>query len=896
MTISNHFRFIILSGVIFLTWLSPLNAQTNCESRFRQAQEAQYNHQHEKAVQYYQQNIEACQEEALISSLNNLGQLYRMQGQYAEAEPLLEQALTLRKQLYGEEHEYVAYSLNELANLYIAMEDFDKAEPLLNQALKIKEQQFGEGSPEIINTLNSLALLYTNTARYAEAEPFYQRSIVITENLGEDSLKLATSLNNLANLYIKLGDYDRVEPILKKSLRIREKHLGQSHPRLANTLALLAFLYQHQQKFDKAEEKYKEALAIWRSHYDEQHPAIATGLNNLATLYRSQGKEKQAEALHQHVLALRERMLGADHPRVANSLNNLAVLYERAQDYEQAELLYQRALYIAFNHDQPELLWLVLTNLSDLLANQGHIEAAIFFRKQAVNTLQSLRVAITDMDKELRESFLKNKVGVYEKLADLLMEEGRLLEAQQTIMMLKEETYFDFIDRAAGSEVRETESHYNPTEAQWAETYQTLTRRIGHLYQQLKALDKKNPLNEQEKTKYSQLKEQIAEQEAQLMVYLQKLKAQSDKTSDDIGEKNLQQLQKIQHILESLEHQAVIIHYLMRPEKLRIIITTRNQQIARETDITKIELNRQILEFHKALQDPVEAPIKQAHQLYQSIIQPIEKDLETMQAQTLMLSLDSTLHYVPVAALFDGEKYLAEKYAIVTYNEAAHETVTIPPTPQWKLIGFGLSKEVTGFSPLPTVDQELNNIIRTDETDVGVLEGEFFLNEDFTNEKMLEMLKKNYPVMHIASHFVFTPGTQKDSFLLLGNGGKLTLAELRERDYRFDHLDLLTLSACDTAMGELANGREIEGFGTLAQKQGAKAVLATLWPVNDESTGLFMQHFYKLRTEQNLTKVEALQQTQQAFIQGKKTEDGYYFSYYQSPYYWAPFILMGNWL
>ena len=110
---------------------------------------------------------------------------------------------------------------------------------------------------------------------------------------------------------------------------------------------------------------------------------------------------------------------------------------------------------------------------------------------------------------------------------------------------------------------------------------------------------------------------------------------------------------------------------------------------------------------------------------------------------------------------------------------------------------------------------------------------------------------------------------------------------MNDEDFDFNTVDLLTLSACETAMGGTkANGREIEGFGGFAQRQGAKAVLATLWPVADRSTGLFMRKMYKLRQEKNLTKAEALRQAQITFIRSKR---------YNHPFFWAPFVATGNW-
>jgi CHAT domain-containing protein len=175
-------------------------------------------------------------------------------------------------------------------------------------------------------------------------------------------------------------------------------------------------------------------------------------------------------------------------------------------------------------------------------------------------------------------------------------------------------------------------------------------------------------------------------------------------------------------------------------------------------------------------------------------------------------------------------------------------------------------------------------------------------------------------VVHIASHFRFTPGTNADSYLLLGDDGRLTLEELWKRDYRFSNVDLLTLSACETALGDGADaGGEVEGLGALVQKRGAKSVLATLWSVADATTGLFMRTLYEQRQQPDVSKAEALRRAQLAFVNGDATARnlptgvrrgagrseppgaGRTFATdpdapFAHPFYWAPFILMGNWL
>jgi CHAT domain-containing protein len=246
--------------------------------------------------------------------------------------------------------------------------------------------------------------------------------------------------------------------------------------------------------------------------------------------------------------------------------------------------------------------------------------------------------------------------------------------------------------------------------------------------------------------------------------------------------------------------------------------------------------------------------------------------------------------------LHDGKRFLIEDYRVVLFTEAAKDKLKDKPQATWRAAALGMTRKVENFAALPSVKGELEGIIRTGNR--GVLPGEVHLDDAFTANRLRDVLDKAYPVLHLASHFKFQPGTEANSFLLLGDGKYLSLKDLKEGDYRFEDVDLITLSACETAVGggKDANGMEIEGLGALAQKQGAKGVLATLWPVADESTGLLMQQFYRLRESGKLTKAEALRQAQLGFLNSTDRDANASKGQYRHPFYWAPFILMGNWL
>ena len=297
-------------------------------------------------------------------------------------------------------------------------------------------------------------------------------------------------------------------------------------------------------------------------------------------------------------------------------------------------------------------------------------------------------------------------------------------------------------------------------------------------------------------------------------------------------------------------------------------------------------------------------------------------DLRHAKAKTLMFSLDGTLRYLPLAALYDGERYLVEQYRLSVFTTASNARLKDRPSVSWKVAGFGVTKEHENAPALPSVAAELAGIIHQEPRIGGVLEGEMLLDDNFTLTSMRDTLRKRYGVVHIASHFSFQPGNDANSFLLLGDGGHYSLTELRNSTNMFDGVQLLTLSACNTGVGDAqGQGKEVEAFGALAQKKGAKAVIASLWPVADESTSLLMREFYRIReTNPGMTKVEALGQSQMKLLRGEvKAEPGAQRAMIQEaaskkplpkapsfkaptdapsahPYDWAPFFLMGNWL
>jgi CHAT domain-containing protein len=396
--------------------------------------------------------------------------------------------------------------------------------------------------------------------------------------------------------------------------------------------------------------------------------------------------------------------------------------------------------------------------------------------------------------------------------------------------------------------------------------------------------------------------------------FLGELKQHFAAKPDRAASIDLRETEGLKTDLADLKHGSVAVYTLIAADRYVAILVTPKVQRAYESTISSEDLNQKIFAFREAIQTPGSDPRPLANELYRILIpDALASDLKQAHASTLMWSLDGPLRYVPISALYDGHQYLIEKYRIAVFTPASNARLKEVPQPNWRGVAFGVTQAHPGFDPLPGVAAELHGIIREKPGDPGVLEGHELLDQQFTRVSLDRELLAGFPVVHVASHFQFRPGDETRSFLLLGDGGQLTLADLKSADTIFAGVDLLTLSACSTGLGDVKNsdGSEVEGFGVLAQRKGAKAVVASLWPVADASTGLLMQEFYRIRqADPKSTKIEALRRAQLRLMNGEikpvgvanargvkvprdqnnKVRD------YQHPYYWAPFFLMGNWL
>jgi len=844
--------------------------------------------------------------------LTEVGDALFQQRRYQEAEELYRRALAIREQVLGPDHPGVATSLVRLSALYQTTGRYAEAEPRHQRALAILEKVRGPDHPAVAFNLHYLSGFCAITGRYAKAEPLLRHALAIYEKTwGPDHPSVAAGLNDLANLYTSTGRYAEAEPLLRRALAIQEKALGPDHPAVAAGLNSLAVLYR----------------ATFYKAWGPDSPAMATSLSHLAVLYRTIVRyATKTGSLLRRALAIQKKALGPDHPAVAYSLSSLANWLLDTGRTAAAEPLYPRALRIAQLAGNPELLWQMHYGYAHLLHATQRPEAAIFFGKQAVNTLQNLRGNVAQMDQATQRAFKAKVQDPYKDLAAWLADAGRLPEAQRVLDLLKEEEYFEYVRRDAAAGAGQPLS-FTAAETPPADQYRAASDTLTQLATERDVLRARTARTPAQEERLAQLDQQWDAAEQAFNRLLNEIHTALAATRRDKVEQ-VEEAEGLMSDLDELGEGTVAIYTLVGEQRLYLLLITPTLRRAYSVAVSEAEVNRAALAFRQALSNPRQDPRPAAQQFYQWLIAPLQADLQDSGAKTLLWSLDGSLRYLPMAALHDGHQYLAERYAQFIFTPASQTRLKDRPQTAWQGLGLGVTQAHADFPALPAVRAELTAIIRDGDQETGLLPGKLLFDEDFTLEALLRELQQRRPLVHISSHFRFTPGNDSQSYLLLGNG-TLSLDRIQAERTLFRGVDLLTLSACETAVGDTPNatGAEVEGFAVLAQRKGAKAVLATLWSVADTSTAQFMQRFYALRQRKTLNKAEALRRTQIEWLQGAAPSppsaetspaDGTPTkgfapdspslgaptnappftprpgTPYAHPYYWAPFILLGN--
>jgi CHAT domain-containing protein len=354
--------------------------------------------------------------------------------------------------------------------------------------------------------------------------------------------------------------------------------------------------------------------------------------------------------------------------------------------------------------------------------------------------------------------------------------------------------------------------------------------------------------------------------------------------------------------IDQLDTKAAVIYGIILPERLGVILSLpgkplryfatelkaskklkANQNLKEKPNSASQEVENTVGDLFSTLNPFVDSsePLRPHQKLYDWLIRPAIADLENSHIKTLVFVLDGVLRGVPVAILHDGSQYLVEKYSLALTPGLQLLSSRPLSSEKLRILAAGVSEAHDGFASLPGVKQEVTEISE-------ILPTEALLNKDFTRDRLGAKIENApFPVVHLATHAQFS--SRADETFLLTWSERVNVKNLdnflRKRSVRIRRpIELLILSACQTAVGDK---RATLGLAGVAVRSGARSTMATLWAVQDQSTADLMVQFYKSLNQRQVSKADALRQGQLSLLHSAE---------YKHPYYWAPFVLVGNWL
>lgn len=785
--------------------------------------------------------------------LNGWGNLYHNLSKYDEAEKLYSESLELRKNIYGNESVDYAQSLNNLALLYDDIGKPAEAEKMYKTVLKIWEKEYGKQSPIYAITLNNMAVLFGKMGRTEEAMNYFLESLNIRKSFfGESSLSYANSLNNSAALLKNMGYYEGAAKLLKNALKLFEEKLDRQNPLYIVSLSNLASVYDVMGKYDDAERMYLEALNVRKNVLGVKSSDYANSLHNLGILYYRKNDFKKADSILTEAVNLRKEILGEKHFDYIFSVSNLARLKEGIGDVKTSKKLWIHSLdlyvekikqvfpflsekeknkfYLAIKEKFEMFNSFVQRNYTsdpDILNNLVNYQFEI--KGLLLNSIAKMRQRVLNSpDKNLKMLYY-DWITVKEQLAALYLKNAVSISEQTALI--------DSLEKSANEYEREISLKSEVTEAT-------------------------SDLND---TPVKRIKRFLKPEEAALEVI--RFRRHNQNWSDSVC---------YAFLLIKPEMQTPEIIYLENGNLLERDYYTDYINLIRSRINDKVSFRRFIEPFFSKL----------------SGIRKLYYSPDGVYNKINLSSLKRTDNSYPAddidITIITGMKDLFKSGA----KALPISRVTLFGNPDFKSAAIAEDRDI--IAPLPGTEKEIKNIKKI--FDIRKIKCDTFLKSQANTENLKK--QKNPAILHIATHGFFREDiTAKEnknntdesnntavnpllrSGLILSGSEFFTAYEAMNMD--LDSTLLVTLSACETGLGEINNGEGVYGLQRALITAGAGNIIMSLWKVSDEVTTELMTSFYEyFLNDKDIRKAFKKAQFE---VRSK----------YKDPLYWGAFVILG---
>ena len=814
-----------------------------------------------------------------IASLTQGKQLYET-GRFADSVNILQQAVTNYRNQGDELQQAVA--LSNLALAYQKLGNLNQAQTAITQSVKLFEnkQKTSISNPQVLAPILDIqGSIQLDSGKAEQALKTWQGAENIYKQINNQN-GIVNSRINQAQAWLVLGFYRRSLTTLT-ALQQELKSQPDSIPKaielrsLGDSLQLAGDLKQSRQVL-------QQSLDIAQKLNSPQN--ISAALFSLANTARVERDFPTAIKLYQ------QAALTAANPvtKVQAEINQLSLLVTTKDTATAKELLPQITTQLDKLPPSQTNIYARLHLVQSLLKLKSKPETLAKISATAVQQAQTLA------DKRA-ESFALGTLGnIYEQTKQFANAEKltkQALTIAQTInapdisyrwhwqlgRLLKQQGKIDSAISSYDTAVNNLQSLRSDLVAVNRDVQYSFKETVEPVYRESVALLLESEQDNPSENKLDKARQRIESlQLAELDDYFRQACIDT-------------QTVVLDKIVDKDNPTAAIIYPIILPKQLQVIVKIPNQPLRNYTiNKSQTEVEGTIAQLRKYLLEPdtTEEVQELSQQVYGWLIKNIESDLEKSGVKTLVFVLDGALRNIPMATLYDGEQYLVEKYAVslsLGLQLLAPKPLSEEPM---KVLAAGLVEPPSDFQkfpPLPGIKSEFSLINKAGVSSKQLLDKEFTSS---TLEKNVNTVPFN--ILHLATHGQFS--SQPENTFILASDGAINVTQFdsllrRQDESRSQDLEMLVLSACQTAAGD---NRATLGLAGVSVKAGARSTLASLWHINDKSTAILMGEFYRELANAQVTKAEALRRAQVALLEK--------YPNYERPGFWAPYVLVGNWL
>ena len=814
--------------------------------------------------------------------LQNLAEFHDKKHDFAKSIPLREQAYEISKKLLGEDHFLTIQISRSLAFNYFEINDVSRAEKLAARALELAEKTLGPEHYVVAKCLHTFGLV---TGDRKKSEESFQRALKIVETTMGTEDYFAGAIWNAIGMYnLDKEDFPNAEKALLRSKEINDQTLGPANVAHSMTFLNLGMIARQNKDYVKAENYYKNGIDIIENAFGPDNPRLAMFLNNLANVYRARGEYEKSLETHLRVLRISEVSRGRYHPLTLTSLGNIARTYAAQNNVEEA-IRYQARVDEAIEH-----------NIELNLALGSERQKLSYINSMAERTDRTISLNVHLAPQNSTASDLG--------LLTVLQRKGRVLDAMS-------ESFASLRQRSTPDEQALLQT-FNETTTELAKLVLNGPQRI--------ALEEHQKAVLQAEGEREKLEEQISNRSAEFRAQWQAVTLDS--------------------VQDAIPSNAALIEYaIYRPfdpkaelnseaykEHRYIAYVLRREGKALWQDLGSVkEIDLAIHAFRKALRDPKNRDVHSlARALDQKIMEPLRPFLGG--ATHLLISPDGALNFIPIEALVDEEnQFLVEKFSC-SYLTSGRDLLRLQVPRNSKSNSIVMANPIFGEPESPVTGSATRSAQDLSQVYFAGLTGSAQEAEEiktlfpestvFTGDQATESAIKQASaprILHIATHGFFltdeessnnVEGTRSiqvktkienpllrsglalaGANLHKGSGEDGILTALEASGLNLWGTKLVTLSACDTGVGELKSGEGVYGLRRAFVLAGTETLVMSLWQISDYITRQLMGSYYK-GLQEGLGRGEALRQTQLQMLGQKGREH---------PYYWAAFVQSGEW-